>query len=65
MMRAGVTYQLTRVRDQRSEAVVVVLGPDKGVVMASSYYDTELGQQSRPAIVSDDARACIEKKAKR
>ena len=62
---AGTTYQLTRVRDQRSEAVVVVLGPDKGIVMASSYYDSELGQQSRPAIVSDKARECIEKKAER
>ena len=62
---SGTTYQLTRVRDQRSEAVVVVLGPDKGIVMAASYYDTELGQQSRPAIVSDKARECIERKAER
>lgn len=62
---AGVTYQLTRVRDGKSETVRVVVNPS-GVVLneyATHYYDSAVGQQSEPAFVSKDALGCIEKKA--
>src|SRR3990167_859092 len=59
---SGITYELTRVRDQKTETVVVVLAPDQSILLAKHYYDAAVGQQSEPAIVGEDARKCIEKK---
>ena len=59
---SGTTYELARVRDQKTETVVVVLAPDQSILLAKHYYDAAVGQQSEPAIVEEDARKCIEKK---
>lgn len=61
---AGVTYQLTRVRDLKTETVTVVFAPDHTLLLAKHYYDTAIGQQSEPAIVTEQARRCIEEKAR-
>src|SRR3990167_2684973 len=59
---SGITYELTRVRNQKTETVLVVLAPDQSILLAKHYYDAAVGQQSEPAIVEEDARKCIEKK---
>ena len=67
---SGVTYQLTRMRDQKAETVTLVLGADESVVMATHYYDAVVNvrggteQQGEPAFVNADARKCVEGKAK-
>lgn len=62
---AGVTYQLTRVRDNVSETVLVVLSPsgDVNTEFSRHFYDTTVGQQPEPAFVTDKALDCIRKKA--
>lgn len=60
---AGKTYQLTRVRDNVTESVVYVLNPDDSTRLATHYYDSSVGQQSGPAVITQEARDCIAKKA--
>lgn len=58
---SGVSYQLGRVRDAKTETVLVVLS--EGAFAATHYFDTTEGQQSAPAFVTTKARDCIEDKA--
>jgi hypothetical protein len=60
----GTTYQLTRVAGRKTETVTLVLGPDGGVVLATHYVDSSVGQISEPAFLNGDGRSCVEKKAK-
>lgn len=59
----GITYQLTRVKGGVSETIVVVLAPTGQTTFAKHYYDTSAGQQSEPAVVDEDAKDCIRKRA--
>ena len=59
---SGTAYQLVRVRDQRTETVVVVMDTEGGMRLGTHYYDTAVGQDSEPAVLNGDARACIDKK---
>lgn len=63
---AGITYQLTRVLDNVSETVTVVTDPAGKVNTQFSrhYYDTTVGQDSQPAVVTDAALKCIKDKAR-
>lgn len=56
---SGVTYQLTRVRDSKPEAVIVVRGIDGETRIAKHYWQTEVGQQSEAAVVTEEAWTCI------
>lgn len=64
---SGTTYQLTRVRDGRSESVVVVENPAHEVNFATHYFDAtnattgKAEQQSEPAVVDGAGKSCIEK----
>lgn len=61
---SGTTYQLTRVKDGKTETVTAVFDTNKAILMAKHYYDTNSGQDSEGAIVNQAARDCITKKAK-
>lgn len=61
---SGTTYQLLRVRDLKTETVTVVIGADKSLIVATHYYDSAIGQQSEPAILDEDARSCVLRRAK-
>lgn len=58
----GPTYQLLRIVNGITETVVWVSGG--GNRTASHYYDSTVGQQSEPAVIDDDAKRCIEKRAR-
>lgn len=58
----GTTYQLTRMRDGRSETVTALINPNKEIKFATHYYSTDVGQDSEPADMTG-AFDCIEKKA--
>lgn len=60
---SGTTYQLSRVRDNVPEAVVVVKSIDGETRMAKHYYTAEAGQQSEDAVVTEGAWTCILKKS--
>ena len=60
---SGITYQLLRVRDGKTETVVIVMGANGDTRVATHYYDSLVGQQSEPAFVNEKARECIEDKA--
>lgn len=55
---APIVWELTRTRDLKTETVVYVEGAESGL----HYYDTAIGQQSEPAVMSDEARECIDGK---
>ena len=60
---SGITYVLSRVKDGVTESVVLTFDQTDEVVYAKHFFDRS-GQQSEPAFVTDDARDCIEDKAK-
>ena len=63
---AGSTVQLTRMKDGVAETVTALIAPDGSVNKDYSkhYYDTTVGQQSEPAVVSDKGLKCSLEKAK-
>ena len=57
---SGLTYQLLRIVNGVTETVVWVSGSRT----ATHYYDSTVGQQSEPAVIDNDAKRCIEGKAR-
>ena len=55
----GLTYQLLRIVNGVTETVVWVTGTRT----ATHYYDSTVGQQSEPAIISDAAKECVERRS--
>ena len=61
---SGATYQLVRVVNGVTESVIWTTGPDGESRTATHYYDSTVGQQSEPAVMNDDARRCVESRAR-
>ena len=62
---SGITYQLLRIRDGKSETVVWTTGPTSNSPIAKHFYYDEAGkQQNEAAIVTAGAKNCIEEKAR-
>lgn len=60
---SGATYELKRVKDGVSETVTVVLAQTSEVLYAKHFSDVGGQQQSQPAFVDEDVKACLEKKS--
>ena len=60
---AGTTYQMTRLKDGKTETVTAVYSGSGALVFGTHYYDTTAGQQSEPADMTG-ALDCMLRKAK-
>jgi hypothetical protein len=57
------SYQAIRVRDGKTETVVVVINNEDSVAAATHYRDGPDGQISQPAFLSDKAVKCLKDKS--
>jgi len=60
----GFSHELLRLKDGVTELVTISITEEGEVLPGTHYYDTNVGQQSEPAIAGDGAVRCIEDKRK-
>jgi len=60
---SGITYEIRRVLNGKTETVVFVLDSKQEIQYAKHFYDTSVNQDSEPAVIDKDALACAKRKA--